>query len=152
MPHINEAWINANFTDVSERSTQQRSVLSYSDVLVSELESADVVVIGLPIYNFGVPAAFKAWIDQIVRAKRTFRYGKNGPEGLLENTKAYIILSSGGTQLGSDIDFVSGYIRHVLGFIGIDDLTFIDSSGIGRDEEKVLTNAHTAIDGMRTAA
>ena len=141
VPHINEAWINANFTDISERSTQQRSVLSYSDVLVSELESADVVVIGLPIYNFGVPAAFKAWIDQIVRAKRTFRYGKNGPEGLLENTKAYIILSSGGTQLGSDIDFVSGYIRHVLGFIGIDDLTFIDSSGIGRDEEKVLTNA-----------
>ena len=152
VPHINEAWINANFTDVSERSTQQRSVLSYSDVLVSELESADVVVIGLPIYNFGVPAAFKAWIDQIVRAKRTFRYGKNGPEGLLENTKAYIVLSSGGTQLGSDIDFVSGYIRHVLGFIGIDDLTFIDSSGIGRDEEKVLTNAHIAIDGIRTAA
>ena len=152
VPHINEAWINANFTDVSERSTQQRSVLSYSDVLVSELESADVVVIGLPIYNFGVPAAFKAWIDQIVRAKRTFRYGKNGPEGLLENTKAYIILSSGGTQLGSDIDFVSGYIRHVLGFIGIDDVTFINSSSIGRDEEKVLTNAHIAIDGIRTAA
>ena len=73
VPHINEAWINANFTDISERSTQQRSVLSYSDVLVSELESADVVVIGLPIYNFGVPAAFKVWIDQIVRAKRTFR-------------------------------------------------------------------------------
>ena len=152
VPHINEAWINANFTDISQRSAQQRSVLSYSDVLVSELESADVVVIGLPIYNFGVPAAFKAWIDQIVRAKRTFRYGKNGPKGLLENTKAYIILSSCGTQLGSDIDFVSGYIRHVLGFIGIDDVTFINSSSIGRDEEKVLTNAHIAIDGIRTAA
>lgn len=70
----------------------------------------------------------------------------------MENTKAYIILSSGGTQLGSDIDFVSGYIRHVLGFIGIDDVTFINSSSIGRDEEKVLTNAHIAIDGIRTAA
>jgi FMN-dependent NADH-azoreductase len=71
---------------------------------------------------------------------------------LLKNKKAYIILSSGGTQLGSDIDFVSSYIRYILGFIGIDDVTFIDSSGIGRDEIKVLTNAHTAIDGMRTAA
>ena len=152
VPHINEAWINANFTNVNERSTEQQAALSYSDVLVGELESADMVVIGLPIYNFGVPAAFKAWIDQVVRAKRTFRYGENGPEGLLKSKKAYIILSSGGTQLGSDIDFVSSYLRHVLGFVGIDDVTFIDSSGIGKDEEKVLTNAHTAIDAIRTAA
>ena len=152
LPHINEAWINANFTNVSERSPEQHVVLSYSDVLVSELEKADVVVIGLPIYNFGVPAAFKAWIDQVVRAKLTFRYGKTGPEGLLKNKMAYIILSSGGTELGSDIDFVSSYIRHVLGFIGINDVTFIDSSGIGKDEEKVLANAHTAIDGIRTVA
>ena len=121
-------------------------------MLVSELEKADVVVIGLPIYNFGVPAAFKAWIDQVVRAKLTFRYGKTGPEGLLKNKMAYIILSSGGTELGSDIDFVSSYIRHVLGFIGIDVVTFIDSSGIGKDEEKVLANAHTAIDRIRTVA
>ena len=111
-----------------------------------------MVVIGLPIYNFGFPAAFKAWIDQIVRAKQTFRYRENGPEGLLKNKKAYIVLSSGGTQLGSDIDFVSSYTRHVLGFIGIDDVTFIDSSGIGRDEKKVLTNAYTAIDGIRITA
>ena len=152
LPHINEAWINANFTNVSERSPEQHAVLSYSDVLVSELEKADVVVIGLPIYNFGVPAAFKAWIDQVVRAKLTFRYGETGPEGLLKNKMAYIILSSGGTELGSDIDFVSSYIRHVLGFIGINDVTFIDSSGIGKDEEKVLANAHTAIDGIRTVA
>ena len=152
VPQINEAWINANFTNVSERSPKQQVALSYSDVLVSELEKADVVVIGLPIYNFGVPAAFKAWIDQVVRAKLTFRYGETGPEGLLKNKMAYIILSSGGTELGSDIDFVSSYIRHVLGFIGIDDVTFIDSSGIGKDEEKVLANAHTAIDGIRTVA
>ena len=152
VPHINEAWINANYTNVSERSPEQHVALSYSDVLASELEKADVVVIGLPIYNFGVPAAFKAWIDQVVRAKLTFRYGETGPEGLLKNKMAYIILSSGGTELGSDIDFVSSYIRHVLGFIGINDVTFIDSSGIGKDEEKVLANAHTAIDGIRTVA
>ena len=148
VPFINEAWIEANFTDISERTAEQRSVLSYSDALVSELKSADVIVIGLPIYNFGVPAAFKAWLDQVARAKLTFRYGDNGPEGLLENKKAYVVLSSGGTQLGSDLDFVSGYVRHVLGFIGITDVTFIDSSGIGRDEECVIANAHAAIDDI----
>jgi FMN-dependent NADH-azoreductase len=148
IPFINEAWIGANFTDITERTAEQRSVLSCSDALISELKSADTLVIGLPIYNFNVPAAFKAWIDQVARAKVTFRYGDNGPEGLLENKKAYVVLSSGGTQLGSDMDFVSDYIHHVLGFIGIKDVTIIDSSGIGRNEEKVIADAHAMIDGI----
>lgn len=146
IPFINEAWIDANFTDITERTAEQRSVLSCSDALISELKSADTVVIGLPIYNFNVTGAFKAWIDQVARVKVTFRYGDNGPEGLLENKKAYVILSSGGTQLGSDLDFVTGYIHHVLGFLGIQDVTIIDSSGIGRDEEKVIANTHAIID------
>jgi len=148
IPFINEAWINANFTGVAERTAEQRSVLSYSDALISELKNADTVVIGLPIYNFNVPAAFKAWIDQVARANVTFRYGDNGPEGLLEDKKAYVIISSGGTQLGSDIDYVSDYIDHVLGFIGIKDVTIIDSSGIGRNEEKVIADAHAIIEGI----
>jgi FMN-dependent NADH-azoreductase len=148
IPFINEAWIEANFTDVAERTAEQRSVLSFSDALISELKNADTVVIGLPIYNFNVPAAFKAWLDQVARVKVTFRYGDNGPEGLLEDKKAYVILSSGGTQLGSDIDYVSDYIHHILGFIGIKDVTIIDSSGIGRNEEKVIADAHAIIDGI----
>jgi len=148
IPFINEAWIESNFTDVSERTAEQRAVLSCSDALISEIKTADTLVIGLPIDNFNVPAAFKAWIDQIARAKVTFRYGDNGPEGLLENKKAYVILSSGGTQLGSDIDFVSNYIHHVLAFIGITDVTLIDSSGIGKNEEKVISGAHAAIDDI----
>lgn len=148
IPFINEAWIEANFTDVAERSAEQRSVLSFSDALISELKSAGTVVIGLPIYNFSVPAAFKAWIDQVARSNVTFRSGDNGPEGLLEDKKAYVIISSGGTQLGSDIDYVTDYIHHVLGFIGIKDVTIIDSSGIGRNEEKVIADAHAAIGGI----
>jgi FMN-dependent NADH-azoreductase len=148
IPIINEAWIEANFTDVVERTAEQRSVLSFSDALISELTDTDTLVIGLPIYNFNVPAAFKAWIDQVARAKVTFRYGDNGPEGLLENKKAYVIISSGGTQLGSELDFVSDYIHHVLGFIGIKDVTIIDSSGIGRNEEKVIADAHAIIEGI----
>ena len=95
-----------------------------------------------------MPAAFKAWIDQIARAKITIHYGANGPEGLLKDKKSYVILSSGGTQLGSNIDYVSDYMHHILGFIGIKDVTIIDSSGIGRNESKVIADAHSVIDGI----
>lgn len=148
IPNIDETWIGANFTDIAERTAEQRSVLSCSDALISELKSADTLVIGLPIYNFNVPAAFKAWIDQIARANITFRYGDNGPEGLLKDKKSYVILSSGGTQLGSNIDYVTEYMHHILGFIGIKDVTIIDSSGIGRNEAKVIADAHSVIDGI----
>jgi len=148
IPYINEAWIEANFTDIAGRTAEQRSVLSHSDALISELKSADTLVIGLPIYNFNVPGVFKAWIDQVARAKVTFRYGDNGPEGLLNNKKAYVIISSGGTQLGSEIDFVSDYVHHILGFIGIKDVTIINSSAIGRNEAQVIANAHLAIDAI----
>jgi FMN-dependent NADH-azoreductase len=148
IPNIDETWIGANFTDIAERTAEQRSVLSCSDALISELKSADTLVIGLPIYNFNVPATFKAWIDQIARANITFRYGDNGPEGLLKDKKSYVILSSGGTQLGSNIDYVTEYMHHILGFIGIKDVTIIDSSGIGRNESKVIADAHSVIDGI----
>lgn len=141
IPHINEAWIEANFTPESERTSQQRSVLAFSDALVAELQQADVIVIGLPIYNFGAPAAFKAWIDLVCRAKLTFRYGENGPEGLLKGKKAIVAVASGGTQLGTDIDFVTAHTKHVLGFIGIEDVTFVDASGMGRDKATVWANA-----------
>jgi FMN-dependent NADH-azoreductase len=145
IPLINEQWIEANFTAVEERTKDQKKSLIMSDILVDELNNAELIVIGLPIYNFGVPAAFKAWIDQVVRAKLTFQYTDTGPVGLLTNKKAYIIVASGGTQLGTELDFISDYIRHVLGFIGITDITFIDSSGIGRSESKVLDHAHEHI-------
>jgi len=142
---INEEWIAANFTAFNERTASQHSELQESDKLVKELQDADVIVIGLAISNFGVPGAFKAWIDQVVRSKVTFQYTDKGPEGLLENKKAYVVIASGGTQIGSDIDFFSRHIRHVLSFIGIRDITFIDSSGIGRNEEQVLARANEEI-------
>ena len=133
---IDEAWIGANFTDPADRTDTQKAVLAKSDALVQELREADTLVITAPVYNFHVPAALKAWIDMIARARETFRYTENGPEGLLTGKKAYIVVTSGGTVLGSEYDFISGYLRHVLGFIGITDVSFIDSSGLMLDETK----------------
>ena len=145
IPLINEQWIAANFTANDERTEDQHKSLITSDTLVEELNNAELIVIGLPIYNFGVPTAFKAWIDQVVRSKLTFHYTDAGPVGLLNNKKAYIIVASGGTKLGTELDFISDYVRHVLGFIGITDITFIDSSRVGIDESKVLAHAHEHI-------
>lgn len=125
LPFVTENWVYANFTDEAERTDEQKAELALSDSLVDELFAADIVVIGSPIYNFGVPAALKAWIDMIARARKTFHYTDNGPEGLLTGKKAYVLMASGGTEVGSEIDFASGYLRHVLGFIGIDDVTII---------------------------
>lgn len=145
IPLVSEAWIGANFTDPAERSTQQRSVLSQSDALVAEIKDADTLVIATPIYNFGVPAALKAWIDMIARARETFRYTENGPVGLLEGKKAFVIITSGGTELGTEIDFVSGWMKHVLGFIGIEDVQFINSSGLMKGEEAAINRANEQI-------
>jgi len=148
VPFISEQWITANFTTVNEHTPAQRDELVESDALVRELQEADVIVIGLAIYNFSMPAAFKAWIDQVVRSNVTFRHTENGPEGLLENKKAYVVIASGGTLVGSDIDFFSAHLRHILAFVGISDVTFIDSSGIGRDEIKILARAKEAISAI----
>ena len=133
---IDENWIGANFTDPSERSEEQKATLAKSDELVSELHDADTIVITAPVYNFHVPAALKAWIDMVARARETFRYTENGPVGLLTGKKVYVVVTSGGTVMGSEYDFVTGYLKHVLAFIGLSDVTFIDSSGLMLDAEK----------------
>ena len=139
---VDDAWIGANFTPADDRSREQTERLAVSEELVRELKSADVLVLGAPIYNFGIPAALKAYIDLICRARETFAYTENGPKGLLEGKKAYVVMASGGTEVGSDIDFASGYIRHVLGFIGITDVTFFSADQLMMaGEEKVKSIA-----------
>ena len=125
IPFVDDAWIAANLTEAAARTDDQKSALAMSDQLVNELQWADTLVIGLPIYNFGPPAALKAWIDMVARARVTFRYGENGPEGLLTGKKAFLIVASGGTAIDSNIDFATPYMRHVLGFVGIHDVTVV---------------------------
>lgn len=113
--------------------------------MVKELQQADTVVIGLPIYNFSVPAAFKAWIGLVARAGLTFSYTENGPKGLLEGKRAILAIASGGTAVGSEIDFATGYARHVLGFIGIHDVDVVAADRMALDPEAALSNAQKAV-------
>jgi len=138
VPQIDAPWIDANFTAPEARDIAQREVLSLSDRLTAELQSADTLVIGVPIYNFGVPAALKAWIDQVARAGVTFRYTENGPVGLLEGKRAVLAVASGGTGVDSDIDFATGYLRHVLGFIGISDVEVVRADRMMVDADASL--------------
>ncbi|MBW8369638.1 MAG: NAD(P)H-dependent oxidoreductase [Thiobacillus sp.] len=125
VPLIDAAWVSANLTDSHARNAAQRQALAKSDELVAELRAADVLVIATPIYNFGVPASLKAWIDQVARARLTFRYTEYGPEGLLTGKKAYVLAATGGTEVGSAIDFATPWLKFVLGFLGITDVEVI---------------------------
>ena len=119
---INQAWVNANFTEQASRSEAQNLILANSDELIAELLWADVLVIASPIYNFSVPSALKAWIDQVCRAGLTFNYTENGPVGLLSGKRAILAMSSGGVPVDSAVDFATPYLRQVLNFIGISDI------------------------------
>ncbi|WP_170561245.1 FMN-dependent NADH-azoreductase [Ruegeria atlantica] len=145
LPLLTEDWINANFTPADQRDELQRDLLALSDELVNELQNADTIVIGLPIYNFSVPAAFKAWIDLVARVGLTFAYTESGPKGLLDGKRAVLAIASGGTEVGSEIDFATNYAKHVLGFIGIHEVEVIAADKMALDAETTLANAQKAV-------
>jgi FMN-dependent NADH-azoreductase len=145
---VDEAWIGANFTPAEERTPEQRDTLRESDGLVEELQAADVIVIGSPVYNFGIPAALKAWVDQVARARLTFRYTANGAEGLLTNKKAYIVIASGGVAVDSPVDFATPYLRQALAFIGITDVDVIAADQLNRAGEESVDAARLQITSL----
>lgn len=145
VPLVDDAWINANFTPAEERSAAQRATLAESDALVAELKVADVVVIGAPIYNFGIPAALKAWVDMVARARLTFRYTENGPQGLLDGKKAYVVIASGGVPVDSPVDFATPYLRHALSFIGITDVDVIAADRLNSRSDESIDAARIRI-------
>lgn len=152
LPFIDEDMIAAYYTPKDQLSEAQRAKIELSDRLVDELEQADVLVIGTPMYNFSVPAAFKAWIDLVARVGRTFRYSENGPIGLLENKRAFVVVTTGGTALGSSIDHLSNYVRHVLGFLGIEDVTVIAADELNKHLETGPDQANEQIDNRAAVA
>ena len=145
LPLLGAAWLAANFTLADDRTDVQRETLALSDSLITEIKQADTIVIGSPVYNFSVPAVLKAWIDQIARVGVTFKYTPSGPVGLLSGKRAIIVIASGGTSVGSDIDYASGYLKHIMGFIGITDVTIIAADALGNDANAKIAAANDAI-------
>ena len=126
---VTDDWIAGAHSNPSERTTAHRSALHYSDKLIEEMQSADVIVIGDPMHNFTISARLKAWLDQVVRFGKTFSYGETGPKGLVTGKKVYVITSRGGAYTPgtpyAQFDFQEPYLRHILAFIGLSDVTFI---------------------------
>jgi FMN-dependent NADH-azoreductase len=136
-PALDEAALGALFTPAEQRTPEQAARVALDDALIAEIQAADVVVLGVPMINFGIPVQLKNWIDAIARAKVTFQYTANGPEGLLKGKKVYAVLARGGKYRGSPSDSQVPYLRQVLGFLGMTDVEFIYAEGLamGPDAE-----------------
>ena len=149
---IDPAWIAANLSTAADRDAAAKQRLAYSDELITELQWADHIVLTTPMYNFSVPATLKAWIDQVCRAGITFRYTQDGPVGLLAGKRADIVITTGGVPLDSPADFVSGYLRQVFAFIGIDDVEVYGADRMNIDSEASLARAQQQIRRRLAAA
>jgi FMN-dependent NADH-azoreductase len=132
-PHLEEAHLTSFFTPVEKHTEQDRVAIRHSDENIHAVKKADILVIGAPMYNFAIHSALKAWIDHIVRKGQTFDVSEKGAEGLVKGKKVYVALSSGGIYsegLMKGMDFVEPYLRMVLGFIGLTDITFVRVEGL----------------------
>lgn len=148
-PVLDEAALGALFTPAHQRTDDQHARVALDDALIAQVQAADIVVIGVPMYNFGVPAQLKNWIDAIARAGVSFRYTAKGPEGLLTGKKVYLALARGGRYRNTPADSQVPYLRTVLGFLGMTDLAFVYAEGLalGADAERdALAAAYDEID------
>lgn len=134
-PALDEAALGALFTPAAERSPEQAARVALDDALIAEVQAADVIVLGVPMYNLGVPVQLKNWIDAIARAGTTFRYTENGPVGLLGGKKVFVALARGGRYRDTPMDTQVPYLKVVLGFLGISDVSFIYAEGLNMGPE-----------------
>src|SRR5580700_2466053 len=130
VPHLNGERFGAFIAKPEARTDAQHAVVAYSDALIDELKRADIVVIGLPMYNFGVPSQLKAYFDHIARAGVTFKYTATGPVGLITGKKVYVFAARGGLYAGSPLDTQTGYVRDFLAFLGIGPIEFVYAEGL----------------------
>lgn len=146
VPHISSHGFDGFAIEASERNIEQHQTAVLSDTLIAELQAADVVVLGLPMYNFGIPSGLKAWIDHVARAGVTFRYTSNGPEGLLKGKKLIVAATRGGRYAGTPTDIPTAYIQQVFGFMGIDDVEFVYAEGLATgDRDNAIETAQQHI-------
>ena len=148
-PALDEGALGALFTPSDKRSASQNDRVALDDALIAELQAADVIVLGVPMYNFGVPAQLKNWIDAVARVGVTFRYTDKGPVGLVQDKKVYVALTRGGLYRNTPADTQMPYLKTFLGFIGMTDVQFIYAEGLAMGpeaEQKALASAQTQIE------
>ena len=151
VPHLDAARFGALVSKPEDRTEQQAQVVAYSDALIDELRRADVIVLGLPMYNFGVPSTLKAYFDHVARAGVTFRYGERGPVGLLTGKKVLVFAARGGLYLGTPRDTQTTYVRDFLAFLGMTDVEFIYAEGLAMGpaaKDGALEKAHAHVDRL----
>jgi len=157
LPHVGEAFVGGLFLPPERHTPDQASAMARSDELIDELFAADVVVIAVPMHNFGLPSTLKAWIDHIARAGRTFGYSEKGPEGLLKGKKVILVLARGGVYSdgpAKPLDFQESYLRSILGFLGITDVQVVRVEGVAMGEDAVkraLASARAQADTVTRA-
>lgn len=134
-PVLDEAALGALFTPAEQRSAEQAARVALDDALIAQVQSVDVIVLGVPMYNFGVPVQLKTWLDAIARAGVTFRYTENGPEGLLKGKKVYVALARGGMYRDTPTDSQVPYLKTILGFLGLTDVEFVYAEGLAMGAE-----------------
>ncbi|MEH6680810.1 MAG: NAD(P)H-dependent oxidoreductase [Sediminicola sp.] len=151
-PHLEENTVNAFFTPQENRTAEHLEALKDSDAAIKELFGADILVIGAPLYNFGIPSTLKAWLDHIARAGVTFSYDEKGPKGLVTGKKVYIAMATGGIYSEGPMqayDFVSPYLKTVLGFLGMHDVEIVRAEGtsLTGNKKEALGKAMEALAG-----
>ncbi|OCX66965.1 FMN-dependent NADH-azoreductase [Thioclava sp. SK-1] len=148
IPLIDGTWIGAAYTPADKRTDEQKELLALSEELIAEIKDADAIVVGMPLYNFGVTGPLKAWIDMICRVGETFQYTEEGPRGLVSPKRVYVAYASGGVPQGSGYDLATAYVTQVFGFIGLTDLTFISAEGVAMGEAEAIAKAEEQIKGL----
>lgn len=149
LPHLTQQEMSAWMTPDDQRNAQQLKLAALSDRLIKELIEHDLIVIGMPMYNMGIPSTFKAYIDRIARAGKTFQYTEDGPKGLIEGKKVIVLAARGGQYQGTPLDTQTGYIKSIFGLMGITDVNFIYAEGLNMGED-ISTNAwQAALDSIK---
>lgn len=155
IPHLNADGFSGFATPAYELTQTQKPSVNLSNELIQELQQADIILMGLPLYNFGVPSTFKAWIDHVARAGITFKYGSNGPEGLLTGKQVIVMATRGGQYAGTPGDTQTPFVKQVLGFVGLTDVEFIYVEGLARSgdqKEQALKAAEERISELTSAS
>jgi FMN-dependent NADH-azoreductase len=158
IPHLNETALTGFFTPAGQRTSEQQAAVGLSDELIAELQAADVVVLGVPMYNFGIPSTLKAWIDHVARAGITFKYTESGPAGLIQGKQVFVLAARGGVHRDTPRDTQTAYLRNVLGFLGMTDVRFVYAEGLAlgeaarREAETAALGQIAALIGSHVAA